>query len=165
MKYYLGLGSNLGDSQAHLRRALERIEQKKLGKVLARSSLYLTEPKGGPEQPEFVNAAAVVESALEPEAMLKALLSIESELGRSRRRGERNFPRPIDLDILLVDDKIIRGPEITVPHPRMRERRFALAPLAEIAGAAVDPELKKTISEILAGLQDRSRVKKLDEKL
>ncbi len=165
MKYYLGLGSNLGDSKAILRRGLELIEEKKIGKVIARSHLYLTEPVGGPDQPEFVNAAAAVESALEPEAMLKALLLLESELGRTRRAEEKNFPRTLDLDILLVDDKIIRGPEITVPHPRMRERRFALEPLAEIAGEAVDPELKQSCSQILKGLQDRSWVKKLDEEL
>ena len=165
MKYYLGLGSNLGDSKALLRRSLELIEEKKIGSVRARSSLYRTEPTGGPEQPWFLNAAALVESELAPEQMLKALLEIERELGRTRQEGGRNFPRTIDLDILLIDDKIIRGPGITVPHPRMRERGFVLLPLAEIAGDLVDPEFKQSYSQILKGLDDPSRVEKLDDKL
>ncbi len=163
MRYYLGLGSNLGDSKLYLRRALELLEQKNIGKVGARSHLYLTAPIGGPDQPWFLNGAAVVESGLKPEAMLEALLGIELELGRTRRLGEKNFPRTIDLDILLADEMVLKKPELQIPHPRMRERRFALMPLSEIAGEIKDPEQGITVRGILEGLKDDGRVKKLDE--
>jgi len=165
MKYYIGLGSNLGDSRSFLRRSLELIEERGIGKVKKRSHLYITEPVSGPEQPWFLNAVAMVESELEPKKMMKALLEIESELGRERNPAQKNLPRTIDLDILLVDDMIIKGPEIFVPHPRMRERKFVLLPLKEIAGDLADPELKKSFKEILKGLKDKAQVKKLDEKL
>jgi len=165
MKYYLGLGSNLGDSKSCLRRALELIEQKNVGKVKARSHLYLTEPIGGPEQPWFLNAAAMVESELKPEEMMRELIGIEAALGRERKPEQRNFPRTIDLDILLVDDMIIKGPEIFIPHPRMRERKFVLLPLAEIAGDLMDPEQKKSLRGVLEGLKDNAQARKLEENL
>jgi len=163
MIYFLGLGSNLGDCKANLRRALKLIEEKKLGEVKARSHLYLTEPVGGHEQPWYLNAVAEIESKLKPEQMMSSLLSIEAEMGRKRNPSQKNFPRTIDLDILLAGDKIIQTEKLTVPHPRMALRRFALAPLVEVAGDIIHPLLKKSLREILAGLEDSSQVKKLDE--
>lgn len=164
MKYYLGLGANLGDCKANLRKALEMIEARGLGKVTAKSSLYLTEPVGGPDQPWYVNAAAIVESGLAPEEMLSGLKRIEAALGRERKQDQRNLPRPADLNILMADDIIEKGPELVLPHPRMGERRFVLEPLAEIAPGILHPTQKKTILAMLKGLSDRSQVKKLEDR-
>lgn len=161
----MGLGSNLGDCRANLRKALGLIEQNQLGKIKARSHLYLTEPKDGPEQPWFLNAVVEIESELEPLRMMKELLAIEQMLGRNRGSLPKNFPRPIDLDILLIDDMIIQMPELSIPHPRMTERRFVLEPLVEIAEGIIHPERKKSLRNILAELKDNSQVKKLDERV
>jgi 2-amino-4-hydroxy-6-hydroxymethyldihydropteridine diphosphokinase len=123
----VGLGSNLGDRPANLRRALEGIRA--LGDVVAVSSVYETAPVGGPEQGRYLNAVAVVETDLDPGALLEGCLALERALGRRRR--ERWGPRSIDLDVLLYGDTAVDRPGLTVPHPRMKERRFVLEPLAE----------------------------------
>ena len=140
------------------------IKTRKLGKVIAKSGLYLTEPVGGPDQPWYVNAAAIVESALSPEEMLSGLQQIEAALGREKKPGSRNLPRIADLDMLLADDIIKKGPELILPHPRMGERRFVLEPLAEIAAGVLHPTQKRTVGEMLQGLADRSQVKKLEDR-
>jgi 2-amino-4-hydroxy-6-hydroxymethyldihydropteridine diphosphokinase len=124
----IGLGANEGDAAANVERALARLTS--LGRLVARSHLYLTKPWGVRAQAPFVNAAALLETGLEPRALLAALKALERELGRVRTT--RWGPRVIDLDILAYDDLEIREPGLTIPHERLHERAFALVPLAEI---------------------------------
>jgi 2-amino-4-hydroxy-6-hydroxymethyldihydropteridine diphosphokinase len=165
VKYFIGLGANLGDAPATLRKAVELIEKKMLGRVIERSSLYFTEPIGGPEQPWYYNAAVALESGLQPPEMLAALRGIETELGRERKPGEVNQPRSIDLDILLAGDIVINRPELTVPHPRLHSRRFALEPLVELAPDFIHPVLKKSLKTLLDELGKKAEVKKLEQKI
>ena len=160
MPAYLGLGANLGDPEATIREALRRLETKGLGKIIAVSSWYRTEPVGITGQPWFINAAAAVETGLGAAAFHAGLLSLEAELGRPAARLP-NGPRPIDLDLLLFDDQVISGQGLEVPHPRLHQRRFVLTPLAEIAPQAVHPVLGKTILELLQTLTDPAVVEKI----
>src|SRR5690242_16631519 len=133
---YIGLGSNLGDRRDSLERAVSALRQTPGVRVVRVSSFYETEPVGGPPgQPMFLNAAAELATDLGPEALLQVLLDVEQALGRVR--SEHWGPRTIDLDSLLYGDLALSGPRLTVPHPRMHERRFVLQPLAEIAPQAV----------------------------
>jgi 2-amino-4-hydroxy-6-hydroxymethyldihydropteridine diphosphokinase len=153
---FLGLGSNLGDREAAIDAALARLAARGVS-VRARSSTWLTEPVGGPPQGWFLNAAASVGTALEPRELLAAALEVEREMGRVR--SERNGPRTIDVDILLFGDRRIDEPGLTVPHPRLHERRFVLAPLAEIAPSLVHPALGLTIAALLERCPDPSLVR------
>ncbi len=145
-KIYLSLGSNVGDRAANLRQGIERLAC--VGAVTAVSSLYETEPVEveGP-QPWFLNCAVALESDLMPRQFLARILAVEHELGR-RRTGVRT-PRTLDIDILLIGNAVIETPELTVPHPGMHQRRFVLAPLAEIAPELRHPVLKATVREML----------------
>jgi 2-amino-4-hydroxy-6-hydroxymethyldihydropteridine diphosphokinase len=154
----LGLGSNLGDREAAISGALERLLARGFSPK-RRSSLWLTEPVGGPPQGWFVNAVVAGETALGPEALLEACLATESEMGRVR--GERNGPRTIDLDILFYGDVRCQRPGLVLPHPRLHERRFVLAPLAEVAPGLVHPVLGLTAAELLARCEDASEVRPL----
>jgi 2-amino-4-hydroxy-6-hydroxymethyldihydropteridine diphosphokinase len=154
----LGLGSNLGDREAAIAQALARLDARGY-RATQRSSLYLTEPVGGPPQDWFVNAVADGETALSPEALLEACLAVEQELGRVRR--EPNGPRTIDVDILLFGELQRSVPDPVIPHPRMAERRFVLEPLAEILPERVHPALGRTVLELLASCPDTSAVKRL----
>jgi len=149
---YLGLGSNLGNREANLRGALRGLWR--MGRVAAVSALYETEPVGGPAQPSFYNAACRLETGLEPLPLLRFLQGLEHELGR-RPSGERWGPRPIDLDILLYEDRIVEEEGLVIPHPRLAERPFVLAPLAEIAADVCLPGDGRTVGELLAAAGTR----------
>ena len=151
----IALGSNLasqfGDPAANIGEAVLRLHE--LGAVRASSSLHTTAPVGYVDQPDFTNAAALLETSLEPLELLAALLAIERAMGRDRSAAiPAKGPRIIDLDLLLMDDVVLNTPELTLPHPAMAERRFVLAPLAEIAPGMLDPRTGRTVAEMLAQL-------------
>jgi 2-amino-4-hydroxy-6-hydroxymethyldihydropteridine diphosphokinase len=154
---YLSLGSNVGDREAQLREAEKRLS--KLGRVVAISSFYETEPVEFTEQPWFLNCAVKLETGLAPKDLMAAILGIEEEMGR--RRVQNKGPRSIDIDILLFADAIVESSAVTIPHPAMHQRRFVLEPLAEIAPEALHPLLEKTIRELLDRLPHGQRVRKL----
>ncbi len=154
---FLGLGSNLGDREGAIEAALRTLAERGFSTRL-RSSNWLTEPVGGPPQGWFVNAVAGGDTALAPRDLLQACLDTERTLGRVR--GERNGPRTIDVDLLFFGDETISEPGLVVPHPRLAERRFVLAPLAEIAPHLVHPVLGQTVAELLARCVDTSRVER-----
>lgn len=140
MRVVIGIGANLGERLATMRDAVARIDRLEGVAVAARSRIYETAPVGGPPQPAYFNAAILVESTLSPAALLEALLGIEVSLGRLRGTGEIRFgPRTIDLDVLWIDGVVVDEPSLTVPHPRLAGRAFALMPLLEVAAGAVDP--------------------------
>jgi 2-amino-4-hydroxy-6-hydroxymethyldihydropteridine diphosphokinase len=128
-RVFVGLGSNLGDRELNLRQALERLEE--VGPVRA-SSFRETDPVGVTDQPKFLNAAAELATDLSPRELLERLLEIERELGRDRATERRWGPRVIDLDLLLFGEEAIDEPGLTVPHPRLADRRFVLEPLCEL---------------------------------
>jgi len=135
---YVGLGANLDDREATIRRALELLGARDGVEVVAVSTLRETEPWGLAEQPPFLNGAAALETSLQARAVLELLLAVERELGRTRE-GPRYGPRTIDLDLLVYGDQVVDDPGLAVPHPRLHERRFALEPLAELDPALVIP--------------------------
>ncbi len=128
---YVALGSNLDDPRAQVERGFEALATLPRTRLLVRSRLYRTPPWGVREQPDFVNAAARLETALPPRALLDALLAIETRAGRSR--GVPNGPRILDLDLLAYADEVLDTPGLVIPHPRLHERAFVLLPLADIA--------------------------------
>jgi 2-amino-4-hydroxy-6-hydroxymethyldihydropteridine diphosphokinase len=147
----LALGSNLGDRSGTLRRALTELSHLSATRLLARSSVHETTPVGGPAgQGAFLNAAALVRTALSPVDLLQELRQIETALGR--QRAEQWAARSIDLDVLLYDDAVIAAADLRIPHPRMAYRRFVLEPAAEIAGPMLHPESGWTIDGLLSHL-------------
>ncbi|MGH7151562.1 MAG: 2-amino-4-hydroxy-6-hydroxymethyldihydropteridine diphosphokinase, partial [Planctomycetota bacterium] len=135
----LGLGSNAGDREAHLRAGLALLESSGRARVLRVSPFLETEPQGGPPQGPFLNGAACVETDLDPRGLLRLCKAIERAEGRVP--GPRWGPRPLDLDILLFGDLEVREADLEIPHPRLLERAFALGPLAAIAPDALHPLL------------------------
>ena len=149
---YIALGSNLGDKEKNLRRALLLLTQQGV-EVVRVSSFLSTEPYGVTDQPQFLNAVACVRTSLVPLALLDVLLATELAMGRVRLRrwGERN----IDLDLLLYEDVVLDTPRLRLPHPDMQNRDFVLLPLAEIAPELKHPTLQKTIWKLKENLMNR----------
>ena len=134
---FVALGGNLGDPQSTLRQGITALADLPQGRLVATSSLYRSAALGHADQPDFVNAVAQLSTELAPQPLLAALLAIEKRFGRER--SFRNAPRTLDLDLLLYDAQTIDEPDLVVPHPRMHERAFVLAPLLEIAPGCVIP--------------------------
>jgi 2-amino-4-hydroxy-6-hydroxymethyldihydropteridine diphosphokinase len=148
---YIGLGSNEGDRQANIEAALEALSQAPHVRLERVSPLLETTAVGGPAgQGAFLNAAAVIETDLEPLELLDVLQEVERRLGR--QRTEHWQPRAIDLDLLLYDQRVIAHPRLNVPHLRLRERRFVLEPLAAVAGEAIDPVTGLSVRQLLERL-------------
>ena len=147
---YLGLGSNMGDREALLRSALKKLESKEL-RLKRVSGLYETEPVGLREQAWFLNLVAEFETDLMPKQLLHRAQRVERELGRKRMLP--NGPRTVDVDVLLYGNSVIRCDELVVPHPRYHERRFVLAPLAELNAGLRDPVSGRSVAEMLIGVR------------
>lgn len=148
---YIGLGSNLGDREQTIRRALERLGADREIDVVAVSSLRETDPVGYVDQPRFLNGVAALRTTLDPQELLARLQAVENDLGRDRSRP-RFGPRTIDLDLLLFGSEQIDEPELVVPHPRLAERRFVLEPLFELESGLEVPG-RGSVRALLAGLQ------------
>lgn len=153
---YLSLGSNVGHREQNLHEAIRRAST--LGRVVAVSSFYETEPVEFTDQPWFLNCVIALETLAAPGQLMSELLRIEHEMGRQRilKKG----PRSIDIDILLFGDAVVNTPEVTIPHPEMVRRRFVLEPLAEIAPELRHPVSQKTVRQLLAELAPGQRVQK-----
>lgn len=148
MKVYLGLGTNLGDKEANLHAAVQKINER-IGEITSLSAFYVTAPWGFSSDHSFLNAACCVESELPPLDLLKETQAIERELGRMKKSVDGNYSdRLIDIDLLLYGDLILRTPELKIPHPLMTERRFVMEPLVEIAPDVVHPVLGKRLGEL-----------------
>ena len=152
---FLSLGGNLGNTREIFEGAYPLIE-KKIGKITVYSSIYQTEAWGPIPQADFLNQVILVSTTLAPQACLTEMLAIEKEFGRERK--ERWGPRTLDLDILYYGDVIIAEADLTVPHPRIADRKFILTPLVEIAPLFEDPVLRKSMMSLLENCSDRSQV-------
>ncbi len=154
---YLLIGGNIGDRIENLRKTRAFIARS-CGRILRESAIYETSAWGKTDQADFLNQALRVETELTPTLLLWKILEIEQELGRFR--GEKFGPRIIDIDIILYNSEIINLPSLTVPHPHMQNRRFVMAPMAEIAPSIVHPILGKTMAELLMVCPDQLAVDK-----
>lgn len=152
---FLLLGTNIGDRSQNLNSAIQKLRQ--FGQISAISSIFETEPWGIADQPPFWNQAVRIETNLTASDLLHAIKKIEANVGRSE--GIRWGPRIIDLDILLYGEQIIKTERLGIPHPRMRERKFVLVPLEEIASDIIDPETGLTIKKLLGACRDTLQVK------
>jgi 2-amino-4-hydroxy-6-hydroxymethyldihydropteridine diphosphokinase len=134
---WIGIGANLGDPARHIAAAVDGLKNLPRTRLAALSATYRTAPVGGPEQPDYFNAVARIDTALDPDTLLHELLALERDQGRTR--STPNAPRTLDLDLLLYSDRIISLRHLTVPHPRMHLRRFVLEPLLEIDPDCIIP--------------------------
>lgn len=153
VRAYIGLGSNLDDPVGQLRRAVEALRGLSESRLTAVSRFYRSAPMGSAEQPDYVNAVAMLDTCLEPLALLDALQAIEQQQGRIRK-GERWGPRTLDLDLLLYGAEVIAEPRLQVPHPGIKQRNFVLVPLADLAPELVFPDgesLQQALHQCPAG--------------
>ena len=157
---FIAIGSNMESPAANCRRAMDRLGDSPGMTLLARSSLYRSEPFGKTDQDWFVNAVVRIDTSLSPEELLQACLSIEQEMGRSR--SEKWGPRIIDLDILFYDDLILKLEGLEIPHPGIPERSFVLVPMNEIAPDCIHPQLKKPVKTLLEEIENPQQVKRMD---
>jgi len=150
---YLAIGSNVGDREAHIQKAVALLRENENVQALSVSGLLETEPEGGPPQGKFLNGALKIKTDLMPVDLLAALKNIERRCGRTK--SAPNAPRTMDLDILFYDDVVIvEGKTLSIPHARLHERLFVLKPLSEIAPDLVHPRLQKTVRELLESLAE-----------
>ena len=160
---FIGIGSNLGDRAANYREAIQRIAGLPVTRVVRQSSVYESEPVGNVKG-SFLNGVVEIETDLAADAMMRRLLAVERLMGRKRSGGRRPVSRAryqsrvIDLDLLFFNKEIIDTRTLKVPHPRLHERRFVLAPMAELAPALIHPKLNVSISDLLAELKASQRV-------
>ncbi|MGA0208316.1 MAG: 2-amino-4-hydroxy-6-hydroxymethyldihydropteridine diphosphokinase [Candidatus Nanopelagicales bacterium] len=159
MRYVIAVGANMGDASARVEQTLDVLAQRLDGELLGRSSLYRTAPVGGVEQSDFINAVAIVETSLDPRAVLDRLQALELEAGRERivRWG----PRTLDLDVIAAGDLVSDDPELTLPHPRTHERAFVLIPWLEIDPSASIPGVGSVRDLVTAGVEDQ-RINKME---
>jgi 2-amino-4-hydroxy-6-hydroxymethyldihydropteridine diphosphokinase len=159
---YIGIGSNVGESQRNCREAIDRIGALDECRIISVSSFYLTEPVGVKAQEWYVNGAVSMSTALSAQDLLKALLQVERDMGRVRI--EKWGPRVIDLDLLLYCDDLLDDELIKVPHPLMHLRKFVMAPMTELAPELIHPALGKTMAELYGEIEEESQViKRLEE--
>jgi 2-amino-4-hydroxy-6-hydroxymethyldihydropteridine diphosphokinase len=153
----IALGANIPSPAGLPRQTLDAtlLRLAELGRLAASSSYYETAPVGYSDQPTFLNAAALLETRLPPQALLDRLLEIERSFGRDRSHGIPNGPRTLDLDLLLYGDLVLNTPALQLPHPRMTERAFVLIPLAEIAPSRIHPLANKSMKQLLEDLTHR----------
>jgi 2-amino-4-hydroxy-6-hydroxymethyldihydropteridine diphosphokinase len=156
VEVYLGLGSNLGDREQNVGRAIDLLAQRV--KILETSSLYVTEPVDHKDQPLFLNVVCRIRTSLAPEDLLGLAKRIEASMGR--KPSFVNGPRPIDIDILFYGDKVVNIPHLVIPHPRVQERAFVLVPLAEIAPNLVHPVSGQTVSKMVGRLKSLKGVRR-----
>ncbi len=153
---FLGLGSNVGEREKFLNRAVTELKKVKDTKVIWASSVYETDPVGITDQPKFLNAAVEIETQLVPKELYPELKAIEQRIGRTP--GERWGPREIDVDLLLYDGLVYKDENVVVPHPEMEKRKFVLVPLKEIAPDLVHPISGMTMEELGADCRDSAKV-------
>lgn len=158
-KVFLGIGTNLGNRKANLKKAIEMIGEH-IGKVIKSSSVYETAPWGFDSEDDFLNMVVLVETTETPAELMKKITTIESKLGRERNQN-RYSSRIIDIDILLYDELVINENGLKIPHPLMHERRFVLVPLNELVPELIHPVKGKSIRVLLEECRDRSEILKL----
>jgi len=156
VRAYVGVGANLGERERTIRRAIEMLAAQPGIELVGVSPLRETEPWGPVEQPPYLNGALALDTELRPRDLLEVLLAVEQRLGRDRSTEVRFGPRTLDLDLLVHGDLVRDEPGLTLPHPRLHERRFALEPLADLDPELVVPE-RGTVGELLASLDAGSR--------
>jgi 2-amino-4-hydroxy-6-hydroxymethyldihydropteridine diphosphokinase len=157
-KAYLLTGGNIGDRHANLQKAASTIAER-CGEVIRSSWVYETAAWGKEDQQDFLNQVLLINTNLTADKLIRIILQIEKEMGRSRK--EKNEPRVIDIDILFFNDEIINDPDLIVPHPQLQNRRFVLQPLNEIAPDFIHPIFRKTVHQLLLECPDALAVKKL----
>lgn len=155
---YVGLGSNQGDKLKNVKQAIAFLTEDNDFKLLKVSSLYRTEPKDIDTKEWFINGAMCLETGLALKECLKKLSSLEQKIGREKKDKGQHLDRCLDLDILFYKDVIIKSRNLTVPHPKLHERRFVLQPLLDIAPDLVHPLLKRSVEELYEALEDSSKV-------
>lgn len=153
-RVFLSLGSNIEDRLSNIQQAVSYLSLEHEIKIIKTSSFYETEPWGNKDQPWFLNACVALDTSLSPSDLLKLCQKIENSLGRIRDNNHKWLPRTIDIDILMVDDKIISEPDLIIPHPYMHQRAFVLVPMLEVKADLVHPVFNKTISELYDDLDE-----------